>query len=575
MARRTLLLAALLLLFGGVLYAQGPSGGVKGRIVSRLTKAAVEGARVSLLRDAFPLEEAASDGKGNFVFEGIPDGNYILVVTAPEYLENRLKVVVSGGRMKNVFNVTLSAVHHVADDAPEALFGSSDIYENISRYQFPFLRDNARGLGAASRSVYLAGVRLEETSSSLWAGLGESMLASAFQSGAGFSGTAFGGINGTVEVAGTASSFRPGLRGNVLSNGALYLLRSNLSYATGPLKGGWSLAADIGGRAFPQRENLPGRPAVWYLGVDKAFSATSKLSAAVFQAQDPVAFLRYDYTPSSRFRAYLTALGQLDGFRKGDLHLAGAFNWKLRERFVLSGGADGNIDRREGREQDRVEAWLGSEYTVRRVNILAAVRLGDVHRQGHHRHTYAAKAGVNYLWGANTRAYANLGFFQDAPLEVEGEAPRTFSSDINWSYNSNGINIRATAYYLARLNRDSYCAGAEIGLKLPVLIIPNLSLQGLLCAGVYGADPVMPPLVASAGLSWSNKAWFVDADMQDVDGLFMVNLSAGKSWMLGGGRHLLGLSAAVRNLLNNAGTTETVSLVLPPLHYLVKLYFKI
>ena len=135
--------------------------------------------------------------------------------------------------------------------------------------------------------------------------------------------------------------------------------------------------------------------------------------------------------------------------------------------------------------------------------------------------TYAAKAGLSYVIGGTQRIYANAGYFNDAPKFnqaflsartrnslVDNLVPiKTFSSDINWQYGSNGINIRATAFYTTIKDQtdvmsafddiqnafsnfaisgiDQRNMGIEFGFKVPTYFIPNLSVQGVLAAGRY------------------------------------------------------------------------------------------
>ena len=205
--------------------------------------------------------------------------------------------------------------------------------------------------------------------------------------------------------------------------------------------------------------------------------------------------------------------------------------------------------------------------------------------------TYAAKLGLNYVIGGSQRVYANLGYFNDAPRFNQAFlSPRTrntvmdglttiktFSSDINWQYSGNGINIRTTAYYTTIKDQakvmsayddlqnafsnfaingiDQRNMGVELGFKVPTYVVPNLSLQGVLAAGRYEYTsnptvtqtvdndakvvmkdvpvsywkatvlsdgtvlqkhyvPSTPQVAASLGLSYFRNYWFIDADIE-------------------------------------------------------------
>ena len=135
--------------------------------------------------------------------------------------------------------------------------------------------------------------------------------------------------------------------------------------------------------------------------------------------------------------------------------------------------------------------------------------------------TYSVKVGMNYVIGGTQRIYANAGYFNDAPkfnqaflsartrnsMVDDLQTVKSFSSDVNWQYSGNGINVRATAYYTNIADQskvmsafddiqnafsnfaingiDQRNMGVEFGFKIPTYVVENLSLQGVLSAGRY------------------------------------------------------------------------------------------
>ena len=75
--------------------------------------------------------------------------------------------------------------------------------------------------------------------------------------------------------------------------------------------------------------------------------------------------------------------------------------------------------------------------------------------------TYAGKAGFSFIIGGSQRLSANVGYFNDAPTFNQAflsprtrnsmikdlSTVKTFSSDVNWQLQKNGINVRLTGYY--------------------------------------------------------------------------------------------------------------------------------
>jgi hypothetical protein len=212
--------------------------------------------------------------------------------------------------------------------------------------------------------------------------------------------------------------------------------------------------------------------------------------------------------------------------------------------------------------------------------------------------TYAGKLNLNYVIGGNMRLYANVGYFNDAPkfnnvflsprtrnsMVQDLTTAKTFSSDINWQFSGNGINVRATAYWTKMWDQSKVMSafddlqnaysnfaisginerhmGVELGFKVPTYVVPNLSLQGVLSLGEYvytstpkmtqtvdnSAETVMenvwvpywtktqlsdgtvtqkhyvpstPQTAASLGLSYNYNYWFIDADVEYFDRAYL------------------------------------------------------
>jgi hypothetical protein len=147
--------------------------------------------------------------------------------------------------------------------------------------------------------------------------------------------------------------------------------------------------------------------------------------------------------------------------------------------------------------------------------------------------TYSVKLGLNYVIGGTQRVYANVGYFNDAPkfnqaflsartrnsMVDDLQTVKSFSSDVNWQYSGNGINVRTTVFYTNIADQskvmsafddiqnafsnfaingiDQRNMGVEFGFKIPTYVVENLSLQGVLSAGryVYTSNPTLTQTV--------------------------------------------------------------------------------
>lgn len=243
------------------------------------------------------------------------------------------------------------------NDNPTIISGQNDVFSSIAGFNFSSVRFRPRGYSGESQDVYLAGVRMNDaitgyTPFSLWSGLNEPTRAKDVVNGSEVSDYGLGGYNGLMNIPVTASNVRKGWRGSILTNSALYRLRLMLTYASGPLDNGWSYSfstsARLGGNDWIR--GVYYRSFAYYGSVEKKFGDTHNLSltfmaapgnkgaqnastqevydltgdnmynsnwgyqdgklrnARVRRTHEPVAILKYDYTPSFNFEAHATML---------------------------------------------------------------------------------------------------------------------------------------------------------------------------------------------------------------------------------------------------------------------------
>lgn len=503
------------------LLANTPVGGVKGRVLSKTDRYPLEHARVRLVQGAEWVAEVRADANGNFRLEEIPEGEYTLVFMATGYLENRLPVVVTEGREKNVFNILLSEINRAGDSWLDAPYGSTDIHRNVKNY---LQSDNASDLGDAhlmDAEIMMAGVRMDEVDPTASGFLSEALRESKFVSGGGLSETALGGFNGVAELSATAAHFRTGFYGSLWTDTAKYGLRADAAYGSGQLPGGWSLAANVAGIGWNKTSY---DPYAVYVGVGKSFGQKHQLSTAFLRDQEPMAFLRYEFTPSQKFQAYTTVLGRF-GHAGQVLHAAAAFTWMPGRHVRLSGGVDGRKGLQEMSHENRAEGWLSTMLSFGKWGFNLGGRGGYYTSELGRGVIYSAKAGVLYALSHNWQLSANTGLYRYNPV-----LPNTFASDVNVAFNINSINLKLTGFYERYLGTEDIHTGLEFGFKVPVLVIPNLSLQGQVTAGHFGQGDRFECSFGYAGLSWNAHGWFADAGYMFDKPVHMIDTSAGKTW---------------------------------------------
>ena len=242
-------------------------------------------------------------------------------------------------------------------DNPTLLFAQNDVFTNMAGYNFSAIRFKTRGYGSETQDVYLAGVRMNDAITdyspfSLWSGLNEATRTKEATIGLEPSRYGFGGINGITNIPGNASSMRVGLRGSVLTNSAMYRLRLMLSYGSGVLDNGWAYAFNISTR-LGGNDWIKGvyyKSFAYYGAVEKNWHDTHRLglvfmaspgergaqnsstqevydlmgdnmynsnwgwyngeirNARIRKTHEPIAILKYDFTPSEKFNLAATLL---------------------------------------------------------------------------------------------------------------------------------------------------------------------------------------------------------------------------------------------------------------------------
>lgn len=360
------LLSISALILSVAMSAQNPTGGVKGVVVDRSSKTALDGAVLKLYSGTQEIATVRTGADGSFYIPDLKDGMYDLVIENSNYLQSKVNVTVNDGYVKNMFKLSLTPVHKVGEvddasftefdlddsgyqDSPTILFGQNDVFNNIAGYNFSSVRFRVRGYSSESQDVYMAGVRMNDaitgyTPYSLWSGLNEAVRSKESVNGSEISDYGFGGYNGLTNIDPMASKVRTGWRGGVLTNSALYRLRLMMTYSSGELDNGWSYAfsasARLGGNDWIK--GVYYRSFGYYGSVEKKFGEEHKLgltfmaapgqrgaqngstqevydlmgdnmynsnwgyyngkvrNARVKKTHEPIAILKYDFTPESK-----------------------------------------------------------------------------------------------------------------------------------------------------------------------------------------------------------------------------------------------------------------------------------
>ncbi len=299
--KKLLTTAAAVLLGAAVLAAQEPTGGVKGTVITRGTKEPVQNAALQLYSGAELIGSTLSAEDGTFLFEGLADGMYTLVINSSEHISNTVNVTVNDGYVKNMFTLSLSLMQSTDtmedasllefdmddsgySDSPTVLFGSNDVFNDLVSYNWSSVRFRSRGYLSEAQDVYLSGVKMNDAMTgygpfSLWSGLNEATRSKDGTTGNEMSDVAFSGYNGSTNIFADALSMRTGKRFSVLTNSAFYRLRLMGSYSTGLMDNGWAFAVNASAR-LGGNDWIKGvyyRSFAYYLAASKVFDDASRI----------------------------------------------------------------------------------------------------------------------------------------------------------------------------------------------------------------------------------------------------------------------------------------------------------
>lgn len=281
------------------------NGGVRGKVVSRTTRAAIEGVKVTLTPGDITT---VTDATGIFEIDQLAKGEYTLHFEAVEF--ESLTLAVRVDKMIRDINLVIMVPEinvPMQDDAifaefdnetledaqslPSSLSASKDVFNNIASYKFSEMRFNVRGYDSQYSDVYLNGIQFNDgmtgyTPWSLWSGLNDATRNQEVSSGLGMGDMGIGGIAGTTNINTRPSQMRKGFRASLVNGNAMYRFRGMLTYASGQQDNGWSYALSVstrqGGNSYV--EGVYYNAFGYFLAIEKQFNAKQRLGLTVLGA---------------------------------------------------------------------------------------------------------------------------------------------------------------------------------------------------------------------------------------------------------------------------------------------------
>lgn len=246
--------------------AMAQAGGIKGTVISRGSRVAIEKVEVTLTPGNYTTY---SDGAGAFEFDLLGQGEYTLQFKVADYepLTLPVRVLNTIREVKAIMVPEYTAA--LVDDAifaefdtetsadaqslPSSLSASRDIFNSIASFKFSEMRFNVRGYDSQETDVSLNGIRFNDamtgyTPWSLWSGLNDATRNQEITTGSHVGVAGVGGVGGMTNINTRPSQMRKGLRASVVNGNAMYRFRGMVTYASGLQDNGWAYAFSVSTR---------------------------------------------------------------------------------------------------------------------------------------------------------------------------------------------------------------------------------------------------------------------------------------------------------------------------------------
>ncbi|MGB4654777.1 MAG: carboxypeptidase-like regulatory domain-containing protein [Bacteroidales bacterium] len=282
------------------LFAQGYS--VSGRVVDNETGVYIPNAQLEL-NNMFNL----SNSVGEYHFDNVHPGDYQLIVSAPNYLIERINftvhnsdVIMADVRLKfspydeglgvGIGDFSLDADDEGGSDMYSGVLTStSDPYSQAAAYSFSPMYYKVRGYDNEYRNVYMNGVLVNdlETGRAVWnewGGLNEVVRNKITVDDFTPVDYCFGNIGGSTKINAIPSLIRKQTKFTLSRSNRSYNNRAMLTYSTGMMANNWGIVASASKR-WSEEGRTEGTfydAYAWYLGIERKINNSHSLALVTY-----------------------------------------------------------------------------------------------------------------------------------------------------------------------------------------------------------------------------------------------------------------------------------------------------
>lgn len=295
----------LFILAGNLAIAQSK---ISGTVKDKVSGEALSGVYVVLSGTDY---NTRTNSDGNFVFDKVSDGKYLLTISADSYDVYKSKINIQGkyldlgiiflsfSRDKTGEDVIIELSNEELEGGDDdlqtnvsgVLHGSRDLFLSTAGYTFGPMRFRLRGYDNKYSDLYMNGIQTNDLESgravwAYWGGLNDAVRNKETYKGITETDFAFGGIGGVTGIDTRASRIRVGTKLTYSFTNRSYSHRAMFIHSTGMMKNGWALAVS-GSRRFANEGYTEGTfydAYSYFVSAEKKINDKHSLGLVVFGA---------------------------------------------------------------------------------------------------------------------------------------------------------------------------------------------------------------------------------------------------------------------------------------------------
>lgn len=304
--RKIYLTFLFLFLLGMGMQAQKTS--LKGIVLNSSTKQPVKGISVQLENQGL---SSFTESDGAFYFEGINPGTDVIIISSPDVKTRKVQMNIVSGEVNDAGTVLIDEnsknlliegslilldEETVGEESDQGNYNisslmtySNDVYLSNVGYNFGAIRYRVRGYDQRYSSVYINGVKFNDTERGVFSygmigGLNDAMRNQDVTNSLYPSTYSYSQIGGSTNINTSATNYTPGGKASFAYTNRNYKLRAMATYSTGLMDNGWAVTGSMGYRWADEGyvEGTFYNSLGYFLSIEKVINPEHRISLTTF-----------------------------------------------------------------------------------------------------------------------------------------------------------------------------------------------------------------------------------------------------------------------------------------------------